>query len=634
MRVQKPAGVSLCMIVKNEERFLERCLASAADVVDEIIVVDTGSTDGTVEIAKRFGARVEHREWRDDFGWARNEAIALATRRWIFQLDADEELLPQSKPALRALKKLPADTVGVWIRCSNRSNQYRGGTGGVSHLVVRIFPNSPRIRYHGAIHEFPSLDGSEVTLPASPSEIAILHHGYLDEVVEGRSKYARNLAIIEKSTERNPGDPFNWYNLGVTAFLAGDYERCVSALLRMRDLSQGKKMRAFVPNGLTVLADALSDWLGRPEEGLIYAREALEAAPAYCNAHFSVGRALEDLKRYPEAREMFEAAIADGKHLHKHFVADEDVPVWKAQNCIAGTYILEGDDRNALRWLEEALRNSPNVQPPRHNIAGVFERLGDMERAEEAFRKLRDDFGDPVSCANYANFLLRAGKDREALAVVDADAERCGGEIAVAMYSAAAAVMQRNGWGDGEQYLLRARALAPEAQHVAQLLGAVYCARSQAAIAQSDVPRALEEAEKGIAVSPSDPAIRYNAAIACVNLGRRLDALVHLDCIDAANAGMYARAQFLRAVILRESGDPGGALEALARFEQAAGTNLDVTLMRGSLLEALGRGDEAEAVLRGALPLDKRRVAIELGGFYMRNGRFAEAQRVAEEALA
>lgn len=634
MRVQKPAGVSLCMIVKNEERFLERCLASVADAVDEIIVVDTGSTDGTVEIAKRFGARVEHREWRDDFGWARNEAIALATRRWIFQLDADEELLPESKLALRAVKKLPADTVGIWVRCSNRSNQYRGGTGGVSHLVVRIFPNSPRIRYHGAIHEFPSLDGADVTLAASPSDIAIVHHGYLDEIVEGRSKYARNLAIIESSTQRNPGDPFNWYNLGVTAFLAGDYERSVDALLRMRELSQGKKLRAFVPNGLTVLADVLSDRLQRPEEGLAYAREALAIAPTYCNAHFSVGRALEDLKRYDEAREMFQAAIADRKDLHKHFVADEDVPVWKAQNCIAGTYILQGDDRSALVWLEEALRNSPNVQPPRHNIAGVYERLGDMERAEDAFRNLREDFGDPLSCANYANFLLRAGKDREALAVVEADAERCGGEIAVAMLTAAAAVMQRNGWGDGEDYLLRARELAPDAPQVGELLGAVYCARSQAAIAQGDFARALAEAEKGAGVSPSDPALRYNAAVACVNLGRVLDAYVHLDCIDRAHAEVYARAQFLRAVLLRNAGDLSGALDALARFQDATGPNLDVALMRGSLLEALGRTQEAEEALRGALPLDKRRAAIELGGFYLRSGRFAEAQRVAEEALA
>ena len=79
---QKPAGVSLCMIVRDEENFLPQCLASVRDSVDEIIVVDTGSTDRTIEIARSFGATVIEREWRNDFAWARNESIALATKRW------------------------------------------------------------------------------------------------------------------------------------------------------------------------------------------------------------------------------------------------------------------------------------------------------------------------------------------------------------------------------------------------------------------------------------------------------------------------------------------------------------------------------------------------------------------------
>ena len=88
--IQKPAGISLCMIVKNEERFLAQCLDSVKDFVDEICIVDTGSTDRTIEIARSYGARIEEHAWRNDFGWARDRALAMATRRWIFQLDADE----------------------------------------------------------------------------------------------------------------------------------------------------------------------------------------------------------------------------------------------------------------------------------------------------------------------------------------------------------------------------------------------------------------------------------------------------------------------------------------------------------------------------------------------------------------
>ncbi len=151
---QKPPGLSVCMIVKNEERFLEQCLRSVQDVADEIVVVDTGSTDRTVEIAKSFGAVVVEREWRNDFGWARNQALELATKRWIFVVDADEELTAQSKASLVALKNVPAWHMAVWVRIYNKSDDYVG-TGDMSHALVRIFPNDEAIRYRGLIHEIP-----------------------------------------------------------------------------------------------------------------------------------------------------------------------------------------------------------------------------------------------------------------------------------------------------------------------------------------------------------------------------------------------------------------------------------------------------------------------------------------------
>ncbi len=92
------------MIVKNEERFLEACLRSVEGIVDEINIVDTGSTDRTLEIAEKFGARIQHREWRNDFAWARNEALAMATKRWVLVLDGDEEIAPECRRQLMDLR--------------------------------------------------------------------------------------------------------------------------------------------------------------------------------------------------------------------------------------------------------------------------------------------------------------------------------------------------------------------------------------------------------------------------------------------------------------------------------------------------------------------------------------------------
>jgi len=192
---QKPAGISLCMIVKNEERFLAQCLDSVKDLVDEICIVDTGSSDRTIEIARSYGARIEEHAWRNDFGWARDKALAMATRRWIFQLDADEELLPESHAALRELRDAPAHRVGVWVRCNNAADDY-AGTGSMSHALVRIFPNDPQIAYRGAVHEFVTIGDDPIGIQAVQARIAILHHGYLKEIVLERKKGERNLAII------------------------------------------------------------------------------------------------------------------------------------------------------------------------------------------------------------------------------------------------------------------------------------------------------------------------------------------------------------------------------------------------------------------------------------------------------
>ena len=109
-----PVKLSLCMIAKNEEKYLGRCLASVRGVVDEIILVDTGSTDRTAEIAQSFGARVGHHAWQDDFSEARNASLELATGDWILALDADEELAPASRERLRPVVEM-TEAEGVLI---------------------------------------------------------------------------------------------------------------------------------------------------------------------------------------------------------------------------------------------------------------------------------------------------------------------------------------------------------------------------------------------------------------------------------------------------------------------------------------------------------------------------------------
>jgi len=630
------------MIVKNEERFLEQCLRSIADVVDEINVVDTGSTDRTVDIARQFGARVEHRPWCNDFAWARNESLKMATKRWIFQLDADEELLPESKSALLLLKNAPAYNMGVWLRCVNASDKYRGG-GNVSHAIVRLFPNNERIRFRGAIHEFPSLDDAPVGLPGVTAPIKILHHGYLSEVVNDRGKFARNLEIVEASIERDPEEAFHWYNLGMTAHLGGDQDRGIEGFERMWQLCKEHGMRAFTPNGLQTLADIYTEHKNEPEKGLHYALECLQLSPRYANAHFAAGKALVALGRLEEAREMYRCAIADGEHVAKQYVVDDEVPAWKAQCEIGGTYVAQGEDALALEWFDRGLANRPKVQPLRMNRAAALERLGRLSEAEAELRAVYEDFHDEQSTLQYGNFLLRHRKDRQALAIVEREHGACSDEVAGSMLLAAAAISQRNGWSDGERYLLAAQARVPGSAEVRNALETLHANRGEAgehlqhaheALTRNAFEEALQHARDGFALAPNHEGLAYYAAIAAANLSRKEEAVRYLLHLENNGRVLGESACMLKAALLRELGRPQEALAAAERAALVNPQNVDAKLLRAALLEALSRTDDAERVLREALSVAKHRAAVELAGLYLRSGRVDDAKRVAEQALA
>lgn len=635
---QAPAGVSLCMIVKNEERFLEQCLRSVADVVDEINVVDTGSTDRTVEIARQFGANLEHCEWRNDFGWARNKSLEMATKRWILQLDADEELLPESRTALEQLKTAPAYLEGVWLRCINATDRYRGG-GNMSHAILRMFPNNPRIRFKGAIHEFPSIDDSPVSMTGVMSPVKILHHGYLAEVVKDRDKYGRNLAIIEQNIAAEPDEAFHWYNLGMTTHLGGDNQRAAPALERMWDLCLKNGMRAFTANGLQTLCDVYSEHLGQPEKGLPYALECIERSPRYANAHFSAGKAYFLLKRYDEAREMYAKAIEDGRYVDRQYVVDDEVPQWKAQCEIGSTYAEQGEHAKAAQWFERGLANRPMVQPLRLNYANALEALGRLSEAENLFRSIYADFGDEQSIVCLVNYFLRRQHERDAVDLIERHYAQVSPNAAVSMLLAATVVVQRSNWGDGERYLLEAQRIAPDSAEVRAALEALYRNREtsgifervQSAFAAARFDEAIEQANAGMAEFPGDARFPYYAALACANVERKTEALAYLSGLQDPSAGEGPH--LLNATLLREFGRNAEALAALERVLVHNASNVDALLMKSSLLEVLGRSAEAEQVLQSALPAGKQRAAVELAGLYLRQGRLEDAKRIAQEAL-
>jgi len=657
-RHQLPPGISLCMIVKNEERFLEQCLNSVADVVDETIVVDTGSTDRTVEIARRFGATVIRREWRDDFGWARNQALEAATKRWILVLDADEELMPASKASLRRLKDVPAHETAIWTRLYNKSDDYRG-TGEMSHALIRVFPNNPEIRYRGLIHEFATLRGDPNGLRGVQSPIGILHHGYVKEVVSSRDKGARNLAIVKAAAQREPEEAYHWFNLGATAFLVEDYATARDALERMRSMLAGQD-RGFLPNGLAVLAETYCDKFGDAVKGEEAARAALAVAPHYANAHFQLGKALVAQGRYDEAREAYLGAIDDGKYAAQQYVIDDQVYIWKAHCEIGSSYVMQKDDAKAVEWFEKGLKNAPGAEPLQINRAKALERLGRVEEARQAFRTVYELYRGEQAAIEYVNHLLRNHAEYETLAIVDESYASMAPERAVPLLMAAAAVCQRHGSTQDERYLREAASLAPGSADVLNGLEAVLIARGKSAdlepflerersvapktaadhlrrarkaISQGHFAEGRELAAAGLESEPSDAALAHALALAQASLGDHSAALTTLDRIREGNAQIIAAMFTLRSSVLRSLGRIAEARDCADRATAVDAGWTDAWMLKATLAQESGDDAECESSLRRAFALDSKRAALSLSSFYLQRGRLQDAAAVADTAL-
>jgi len=439
----RPAGISLCMIVKDEERFLADALRSVAGVVDEICIVDTGSTDGTLAIAREFGARIAQIAWSDDFSAARNAALALATRRWIFVLDADERLVPESRDALRAIGASPARGRGCWIACRNLADDFKG-TGAMTNAIVRLFPNDPRIRYRNAIHEYVTCDGLESGLPSDLAPIEIVHLGYLSEIVRERGKAQRNLRLAETAAEAAPEDAFAHYNLGMSLLLDGRQDEAIAALERSRDLTLHAP-RAFRVNALVALADLYAQHRGDLRAAQATIDAALAIAPTYSNAHFTHGRILTLRGDRHAAREAFGQAIRAGAFDREQFVVDDEIAIWKAANEIGATLMAEDRYREALPWFERASQNRPRAVALLANRAKCHEALGELDAAEACYAEAARCGADEPSAIDWVNFCLRARPEPVALAAIEAALPVLGYAYRCTFLAAAAAVRLRAG---------------------------------------------------------------------------------------------------------------------------------------------------------------------------------------------
>ena len=386
---KKRAGaptISLCMIVKNEERDLPRCLESARALVDEIIVVDTGSVDKTREVAERFGARVYDYTWRDDFAAARNHSIARASKQWILFLDADEELEVSQHGAIKKkLRERGIDGLSLLVESKT------AGTAGSSvHYVVRLFRNFKGIRFRGPIHE--SIDARGLTFQFS--SFRIYHYGYILDRRGRNKKIEREEDILLGLTRDDPGT-LEWFMYLFRNYLnQSRYRDVINVYDNNRAHIDDRRDNLFFPvvqylitvcyfnlEEMSQVQERLVELLGLYPDSLDFNF----LAGLYCNRMGDLVRARVGFETYLELSDRIES---DPKLRFGQQLIFNEGNQRVAKNFLARIHTDQEEYNSALQILDELLQEDEENLSVLMNIIQVHRAMGDAEGVKRSCKQL------------------------------------------------------------------------------------------------------------------------------------------------------------------------------------------------------------------------------------------------------
>ncbi|VAX18439.1 hypothetical protein MNBD_NITROSPINAE04-1659 [hydrothermal vent metagenome] len=341
--------LTLCMIVKNEASNLSACVKSVRPLVDDIVIVDTGSTDGTVELAEKLGARVYNYKWIDDFSAARNEALEYVNTEWVLILDGDEKVSQTDHESILELIKndkvdgylltqrhyLDGAGYDNWKPVTGRYPEMEGRFPAYTeNLSLRLFRRRPDIVYEGRVHESVNCVDPESRWINVKTQVVIHHFGKVGDraLLDGKKRVYLELCKL-KVWER-PEDPKAWFELGLQLHELGDFEECLAPF-----------------------------------------EKSLELNPADSNPVYYIGNANYKLKQYLKAREYLEKAIElDPKN------ADALVN-------LAGVERREGDYDAALDLFDRAIAVQKDIFSAWYNKAALLLSEGRNEEAEPCFKQ-------------------------------------------------------------------------------------------------------------------------------------------------------------------------------------------------------------------------------------------------------
>src|SRR4051812_19008312 len=644
--------LSLCMIVRDEEEMLPRSLAAVRDAVDEIVVVDTGSTDGTIEIARSFGAKVIEREWTGSFAEARNVSFDAATGDWIMFLDADEVLVADDAQRLR-------DVLGrTWREAfylveTNFTGELGDGTA-VTHNALRVFRNRPEYRFEGRIHEqiahkLPTGQPERIEI----TDVRVEHYGYLGVVRDAKDKSRRNIELLERQREEGGEETgFLHFNLGSEYAALAENAQARASFERAWEIMRGRPDRAaygYIPSLVARLVRARR-LTGDVDGAIALADEGLRLLPGFTDLVFEQAEAAREAGRTELAAELLERCLEMGDAPSK-YSATAGRGSYLALVSLAGLRRDAGDAASARALLARCLDEYPQfggaVGPYAVALladgAAPAEAVADIEaRTEQLTASARFLVGTALYEAAHA-----PEAETQFRAVVAAQPQNPGARVALAesllsqrrwaeAADAAAAVGAGAPFADAARRTeLFARIVAGETEAAAAAATRAAADLAPAELAGYDAWRRLAAGDAPPAPAPRPPAAPPPAGLAGYAAWRRLaagdaplpvpadgvpglavafEALLRVEefdavepvlkAIEASALPARARRELLANVYLRRGFLESAGEEWMAACNDGAGPDADAFVGLAQVAWNMGETEDAIVFAREAATLD------------------------------
>ncbi|UYZ21609.1 TPR domain-containing glycosyltransferase [Mesobacillus jeotgali] len=342
--------ISLCMIVKNEEKVLNRCLSSVANLIDEMIIIDTGSTDNTKKIALQYTNNVYSFKWSNDFSAARNYASEKASGEWILVLDADEYIDEENfKDFIRELH----NDNGLFDTYTAKILNFTGfyGESLVQNYHSRIYKNNRDIVYYRHIHE-QLKSAKDEQLKTRNSNLLIFHSGYLKDTVKKKNKNERNRHLLEKELNTGSQQAFDYFNFGNEYFSIGEYEKALKSYLQAYKL-KGNFRTPWVSYNIIQIINCLMR-LQRYNDALKVIKDAEEIYAGSPEFPYLKGEIFLIKGQLDDAKQMY-FQILNNQEKYIDIILMPDVKELKPHNRLGKIYLYEDDFDNSIYHYSSVL---------------------------------------------------------------------------------------------------------------------------------------------------------------------------------------------------------------------------------------------------------------------------------------